>query len=100
MTKKQEQILEKYDLDVTNKEDKIEMWGFSPAGQELVFYANKNENLKDFFKKEYENFNEEEHIIAWLEAKKNGVKGVPGIFTLVDNAEYIKDMLENLSIEL
>lgn len=48
---------------------------------------------------EYQNFDEDDFITLWLEAKKNGVKGVPDIRGLLQAAEDIEDSLEALFIE-
>ena len=48
----------------------------------------------------YESFDIDDHIEMWVEAKKNGVSGVPPTRTLVADAEAIDDMLEHLAYVL
>ena len=35
----------------------------------------------------------------WLDAKNNGVSGVPDIYTLVQDAEKIQNMLDELAYD-
>lgn len=51
--------------------------------------------------KEYAaNFDIDEHIELWIEAKRNGVKGVPSTRELVYDAEAIDKMLQELAAAL
>lgn len=51
--------------------------------------------------KEYAaNFDIDEHIELWIEAKRNGVKGVPSARELVYDAEAICKMLQELAAAL
>lgn len=70
----------------------------SPAGEDFsfcVFY----EALGDIADEIYTwwlDFDIEEHVKMWLEAKSNGVVGVPDIATLVEDAQDIDDMCKQL----
>ena len=46
------------------------------------------------------NFDIDEHIELWIEAKRNGVKGVPSARELVYDAEAICKMLQELAAAL
>ena len=74
----------------------------SPAGEDFSFYL-CYENLREIAGEVYtfwQDFDVEEHVSMWLEAKHNGVGGVPGVVTLVDDAREIESMLENLWTDL
>jgi len=70
----------------------------SPAGEDFsfcVFY----DALPDIANELYtwwQNFDIEEHVKMWLEAKSNGGGGVPDIGTLVEDAKAIDDMCAKL----
>lgn len=91
------EIAEKLDWNVSLSDDQIELESYSPAGEDLVFYIENNDHLgKQIF--EYaDNFDEDEHIEMWLEAKKNGTSGVPSARELVHDAEDIQKMLDELA---
>ena len=42
----------------------------------------------------YEDFDIDEHIETWVEARKNGTSGVPSVRRLAIDAEEIDKMLE------
>jgi hypothetical protein len=44
-----------------------------------------------------ESFDQDEHIEMWIEARHNGVRGVPSTRELVKDAEEIESMLKELS---
>lgn len=68
----------------------------TPAGEDYWIEANNQEELINNIKCEYENFDIDEHVEMWLEAKRNGVSGVPSAVELVDDAKEIDSMLEKL----
>lgn len=53
-------------------------------------------SFRDNLESYYENFDIDEHIEMWVEAKQNGVSGVPSIRELVDDAEEIEAMILKL----
>lgn len=62
-------------------------------------YLDANEDVE--LRKEYAaNFDIDEHIELWIEAKRNGVKGVPSARELVYDAEAICKMLQELAAAL
>ena len=78
---------------------KIELETFSPAGEDFVFMA----EVEDFPESEFEYamyFDIDEHIEMWIEARNNGVTGVPSVRRLVDDAEAIDEMLMDLAMKL
>ena len=72
---------------------------YSPAGEDFsfdVWYDNLGEIPMKAYEA-YEDFDIDEHIEMWLEAKRNGVRGVPSARVLVKDAEEIDKMMEELS---
>lgn len=76
----------------------VEFEKHSPAGEDFSFDVEYGDAIylpaKVFSM--WNGFDPEEHAEMWLDAKKNGVDGVPGLRTLIDDADYIKDMIEEL----
>lgn len=58
------------------------------------------ENFPDSVVECAEDFDVDEHVEMWIEAKKNGVRGVPSVSELVHDVEEIEEMLEDLAIAL
>ena len=69
---------------------------YSPAGEDFSFTV-KAENAAQDIYAYYNNFDVDDHIEMWIEAKNNGVAGVPSIRRLVDDAEAISEMLKTLA---
>lgn len=73
----------------------------SPAGEDFgeTVWLDEKDSFSEQVSKIAAQFNEfdiDEHIEMWIEAKKNGVSGVPSCRDLVHDAEDIYDMLEEL----
>lgn len=69
---------------------------YSPAGEDFIFTVN-TENAESEIRDCYDDFDVDEHIEMWVEAKKNGVVGVPSVRRLVEDAEAIAEMLKELA---
>lgn len=70
---------------------------YSPAGEDFVFSI-AVKNVKDVWQKVREyanNFDTEEHVKMW--AQTSGTKGVPSIRVLVEDADAIDQMLDELA---
>lgn len=70
----------------------------SPAGEDFSFYV-FYDALHDIAHEIYtwwQDFDVEEHVKMWMEAKSNGVRGVPDVVTLVKDAQDIDGMCEKL----
>lgn len=68
---------------------------YSPAGEDFwACIAGKDvvKELLDY----YEDFDTEDHVMMHMEAKKSGVAGVPSLKVLVEDADEIDKMLEEL----
>lgn len=76
----------------------VELNNYSPAGEELVetLYLDDKGNIPQQLLILYDDFDEEEHAVMWLDEKQHGVKGVPPIWTLVKDAEEITKMYDEL----
>lgn len=86
----------KWDKEITEKY--VEFSQESPAGEDFsvcVFYDALH-NIAHELYTWWEDFDIEEHVKMWLEAKSNGVLGVPDIVTLVKDAQDIDGMCEKL----
>lgn len=76
----------------------VEFSKYSPAGEDFSFYV-FYDALTDLAHELYtywQDFDVEEHVKMWLDAKQNGVGGVPDVVTLVEDAKEIESMLEEL----
>ena len=76
-----------------------ELENFSPAGEDLIISVGGTTPegmIKDII--EYaNNFDPDEHIEMWIEARHNGVGGIPSTRVLVEDADAIERMLEELA---
>ena len=72
----------------------LENW--SPAGEDLIIYAEKSDLVGSLFDY-YQYFDKGEHIKTLLDAKANGFAGVPDIDTLVEDADDILLMYKELA---
>ncbi len=102
------QLLKKEYVDVLEKNDwtinytgdgRVELSNFSPAGEDFVMCV-EIENFPKAVAKYAENFDVDEHVETWIEAKQNGVSGVPSVRALVHDAENIDTMLQELTTAL
>lgn len=83
-------------VDIDSESGTVELWQASPAGEDFSFEV----DIVGFVEEvdEYANdFDEEEHVANWIDAKRNGCSGVPSIKELVEDADDIKRMLVNLA---
>ena len=77
----------------------IEFFQASPAEEDFGFTAwgNTVEEIVVAIREYAEDFDVEEHVKELLDAKANGVAGVPDVFTLVEDAKAIQNMLDALA---
>ena len=76
----------------------VEFRQYSPAGEDFSFYV-FYDDLTDLTHELYtywQDFDVEEHVKMWLDAKQNGVDDVPDVVRLVEDARAIESMLEEL----
>lgn len=74
----------------------VELETWSPAGEDFVFSV-PAKNVADGVREFSRTFDTEEHVAELLEAKRNGLSGVPDVKTLVEDADAIREMLEDLA---
>lgn len=75
----------------------------SPAGEDVgfdVWFEGTNQGFIDAFYQCAIDFDPEEHVEMWIEARNNGVGGVPSIRELVDDADAINDTLMKTAAKL
>ena len=78
---------------VTEYEDgSAEISQYSPAGEDFSFTVDV-ENFSKSVRDYYEDFDAEEHAAMWY-----GGPGAPGLHTLIEDADAIESMLEDLAI--
>lgn len=77
----------------------VEFSKYSPAGEDFGFsvYFDEIEDIPNEVMKYYNSFDIDDHIEMWVEAKNNGVGGVPSIRRLAEDAEDIDDMIKELA---
>lgn len=80
----------------------VEMGKRSPAGEDfgmIIDFDAEDQcsSFLDSLESYYEDFDIDEHIEMWVDAKRNGVSGVPSIRELVDDAREIDAMILKLS---
>ena len=77
--------------------EEYELEQSSPAGEDIVEYIRKGEDIVSQVWDIYHNFDEEEHVEMWVNARHN-VSGVPSISTLVKDSEEITEMYRQLAL--
>ena len=93
-------VCEKHDWTIDEIDtESVELRKHSPAGEDFSFTADV-ENFVDSVKAYAAHFDIDEHIEMWIEARKNGVNGVPSTRELVKDAEDIDEMLQELATAL
>lgn len=80
----------------------VEIGQSSPAGEDFSMTIdfdeeNQADSSKDSLESYYEDFDIDEHIEMWIEAKRSGMSGVPSTRELVKDAEAIDGMILELS---
>lgn len=80
----------------------VEIRQSSPAGEDFSMTIdfdeeNQADSFMDSLESYYEDFDIDEHIEMWIEAKRSGTSGVPSTRELVKDAEAIDGMILELS---
>ncbi len=77
----------------------VELYQRSGAGEDFLFTVSESNLIEDV--KDYaESFDSEEHAAMWYDAKQRGIRCVPSLHELVEDADAIQEMLEDLAINL
>ena len=77
----------------------VELYQRSGAGEDFLFTVSAN-NLIEDVKGYAESFDSEEHAVMWYDAGQRGVRCVPSLHELLEDADAIQEMLEDLAINL
>ena len=90
-------ILEKREWSVCDYTDdgRVELEWYSPAGEDFIVCV-KVENFPDEILDYSDDFDPDEHIEMWVEARANGRQDVPGARRLAKDAEDIQKELDAL----
>lgn len=90
----------KVNIDIES--DYIEFSQYSPAGEDFSFTINtvNPEKIIEGVIRYADDFDIDEHIEMWIEARKNDVSGIPSTRELVYDAEEISKMLDTLAERL
>lgn len=102
LSKKIRKVLEELNWCILGdgKGTEIEIENCSPAGEDLIEQIDLTKPIKEQVWEIYNDFDEDEHVEMWVEARRNGVNGVPSIRELVQDADEIKRMYEELAIRI
>lgn len=70
---------------------------YTPAGEDFFFYVSI-QNFAEEVEEYAQDFDVDEHVERWIDARKRGVSGVPStIRELLEDAEAIQKMLNDLA---
>lgn len=91
-------VLEKHEWRVCGYTDdgRVELEKYSPAGEDFIICLNV-ENFPEAVAEYSADFDVDDHIEMWIEARRNGVGGVPPTRELITDAEAIAEMLRELT---
>ena len=87
-------------------ENYLDFKGSSPEGEDISFAVyfdatklpcEQIQEIIDELDSCYECFDVEEHVTLHIEAKNNGIAGIPDVETLVEDAKEIDEIFKNLS---
>ena len=100
MEEKYRYICESLDWYIVSEENGcIELEKYSPAGEDFIMTVPAKSFVREV--QEYaSDFDVDDHIEMWIEARHNGVQGVPNTRVLVEDADAIQDMLDELAESL
>lgn len=94
---KYREICESLEWAVTECDDgTVELERYSPAGEDFIITVNAEDFAREV-ERYADDFDVDDHIAMWIEAKKNVTAGVPSTRELVHDAEDIQEMLNELA---
>lgn len=84
---------------VTAEDSSIEFSQETPAGEDFSFCVSGNtlEEIVAAIREYADDFDMEDHVKMWLDAKDSGMSGVPSVVELVEDAQAIQEMLNTLA---
>ena len=88
-------------IEPDNRRTYVEIRKVSPAGEDfsmIIDFEEKDQakSFKENLQACYEDFNVDEHIEMWIEARHSGISGIPSTRELVEDAEAIENMILEL----
>lgn len=89
-----EEICEEYGWEINKSETEIELTKCSPAGEELSLTIDADDDLERQIQIYADDFDVDEHVKMWINSSCNGV---PCVRDLLEDAEWIKNNLQNLA---
>lgn len=94
-------VLESHEWRVCGYTDdgRVELEKFSPAGEDFIICVDV-ENFPEAVAEYAADFDVDDRIEMWVEARHNGRGGIPSIRRLAIDAEAIDDMLQELAAAL
>lgn len=92
--------IEKLGYKIEHDGEYVYLINYSPLGEEIyeTIYLDGEDGITYQLYKLYDDFDEEDHVYALLEAKKNGLGGVPSIKELIQDAGCIQEMFNELQL--
>ena len=93
-------IAEELGWGIYESDDYIELSFMPDAGEDFSFTINNIECIGDAAREIYDywqDFDPDEHTAMWVEAKQNGVRGVPSIRQILEGSDEIDAKLKELS---
>lgn len=91
------EICESLEWEVTECDDgTVELEKYSPAGEDNIITVDAEDFAREV-ERYADDFDIDDHIAMWIEAKRNGTAGVPSTRELVHDAEDIQEMLNELA---
>ena len=84
---------------IRDSDGRVEIEKYSPAGEDFLICV-EVVNFPDAVMEYYESFDVDDHIDMWVEARRNGVSGIPSTRRLAIDAEAIDEMLKELAYAL
>jgi len=94
MKKKVREVIESLGWRI-NSDTSIEIWT-DTAGQDVCIECNEPSELKDTIRCRYENYDIDAEVEMYLQAKRNGLSGVPSARVLVKDCEEVEQLLGDL----
>lgn len=88
-------ILMENGFEVTKESDGYAIHQYTPEGEDWWLYFDKLGDIVSYA----ENFDPEEEFEMWVEAKHNGVSGVPAIPELWQDQLWKRDILNKVAME-
>ena len=98
MTKEEKisEILENNGFSIKNDGEVIWVSQYTPAGEDWNLSFNKLEEIVDYA----DDFDPEEEFAVWVEARMNGISGVPSPSILWKDQEWKRNILEKVAGEV